>query len=76
MLVLVHELPAGAGTQVTALNFGQTTVDEMVGIARAQRGPAYEMLAGVTDSEVTTDGALRVQLAPLSGKSYLLTGKE
>jgi trehalose synthase len=76
LLVLVHELPAGLGMQVTALNFGQTPVEEAVAIRGTQQGPIYEMLAGVSDGEVTTDGALRVQLAPLSGKSYLLAGKE
>ena len=76
LLVMVHELPAGAGLQVTALNFGQTAVAEDVAIPGAQQGTAFEMLAGAAAGEVTAAGTLRVQLDALSGKSYLLAGGE
>jgi hypothetical protein len=57
---------------VTALNFGQTAVDEMVALGDAPAGPVVEMLSGAAAGTVTAAGALRVQLDALSGKSYLL----
>jgi trehalose synthase len=74
LLVLVHELPDGAGLQVTTLNFGRQAVDEVVLLGDAPAGLAVEMLSGAAAGVVTTDGALRVQIDALSGKSYLLEG--
>ena len=45
LLVMVHELPDGMGTQITALNFGATPVDEVVRLAASagvDAGPAIE----------------------------------
>ncbi len=74
LLVMVHELPDGAGLQVTTLNFGRQAVDEVVLLGDAPAGLAVEMLSGAAAGVVTTDGALRVQIDALSGKSYLLEG--
>ena len=74
LLVMVHELPDGARLQVTALNFGQQAVDEVVLLGDLPAGPVVEMLSGAAAGAVTADGALRVQIDALSGKSFLLPG--
>ena len=44
LLVMVHELPNGKGTQVTALNFGATPIDETITLSRraARAGCRYD----------------------------------
>ncbi len=39
LLAMVHELPDGKGTQVTALNFGATPIDETITLRDVQPGP-------------------------------------
>jgi trehalose synthase len=73
LLVMVHELPDGFGTQVTALNFGGQAVAEDVAIAGGKPGGRVRDILG--DSEVAPlaqNGTLRVSLEPYEGKSYLL----
>lgn len=71
LLVMVHELPDDLGIQVTALNFGATTVDEIVPIAGVQAGPVVDMLTGKSVNEDAAAGALHIQLAGFAGKAYL-----
>ncbi len=59
---------------MTALNFGQQAVDEVVLLGDLPAGPVVEMLSGAVEGAVTADGALRVQIDALSGKSFLLPG--
>jgi trehalose synthase len=72
LVVMVHELPAGLGTQVTALNFGGEPVDELVALAGASRGRVIDMLNNQVEGELTADGRLRIELAAYEGKSLLL----
>ena len=75
LLVLVHELPAGLGTQVTALNFGGQAVMEEVAIEGGKPGSRVREM--MSDSEVgalAENGMLRIRLEPYEGKSYLLPG--
>ena len=75
LLVMVHELPDGLGTQVTALNFGGQAVMEEVTIEGGKPGSRVREM--VSDSEVGTlaeNGMLRIRLEPYAGKSYLLPG--
>jgi trehalose synthase len=71
LLVLVHALPDGLGTQITALNFGSTPVVERVPIAGARPGPALEMFSGESLGAVTEEGLL-ITLDGYEGKAYLL----
>ena len=72
LLVMVHELPNGRGTQVTALNFGAEPVDETVQVAGASQGRAVEMFSGASEGEISSSGDLRVRLDSYSAKSYLI----
>lgn len=75
LLVMVHELPDGMGTQITALNFGATPVDEVVRLAVSagiDAGPALNLFSQQIESVVTADGEFRVKLAAHSGASYLI----
>jgi trehalose synthase len=75
LLVMVHELPDGLGTQVTALNFGAEPVDEVVRLATVTgdlAGPALNMFSQQTEGAVTVDGELRIRVAGHSGASYLV----
>jgi trehalose synthase len=76
LLVMVHELPDGFGTQVTALNFGAQPVSEQVAIAGAQKGSrVLDMFSENTLDTLSENGTLRVTLGPYEGNSYLvLTG--
>ena len=73
LLVMVHELQDGLGTQITALNFGATPVDETVRLAGVAGGQVVEMLSGADDGTVSTNGGLHVRLDGYSAKSYLVT---
>jgi trehalose synthase len=73
LLVMVHELPEGLGTQVTALNFGAEPVDEVVRLAHVQPGQAVNMFSNLVEGPVDSHGHLRIQLDGYWGTSYLLS---
>ncbi len=76
LLVMVHDLPDGMGTQITALNFGATPVDEVVRLAIStgvHAGPALNMFSQQVEGVVTAEGDFRVRLAGYSGASYLIS---
>jgi len=76
LLVLVHELPDGAGLEVTAINFSGQAIDETVSIRDA--GPH----AAATDAldpnapvlALGADARLRLQLKPYEGKALRIRG--
>jgi trehalose synthase len=72
LLVMVHELPEGLGTQVTAINFGAEPVDEVVRLAHVQPGQAVDMFNDVVAGPVNDQGELRVRLDSYSGTSLIL----
>lgn len=69
LLIMVHDLPDQRGTQITALNFGDTPVDEEVEIPSPRSGPVIDMLEERIDGELGEDGILRIQLEPFEGRS-------
>ena len=71
LLVLVHELPGQGGIQITALNFGRTSVDELVVVPAAAGRAITDVIAEADAGSVSREGALRIQLAPLEGKALL-----
>ncbi|MCB0245704.1 MAG: maltose alpha-D-glucosyltransferase, partial [Anaerolineae bacterium] len=73
LLVMIHELPDGLGTQITALNFGADPVDETVWLAGVAGGQVVEMLSGAGEGTVDMNGGLNVHLDGYSAKSYLVT---
>jgi len=74
LLVLVHELPAGAGREITAINFGGEPVDEAVPIPGAAAGAkvsdALDPRAPALD--VDADGKLRLRLAPYEARALVI----
>ncbi len=71
LLVMVHELPAGMGTQVTALNFGNNSIDEVVPISELKSGEVVDMFTDQVVGNLSRTGELRITLAAYEGRSYL-----
>ncbi|MBN3854010.1 maltose alpha-D-glucosyltransferase [Paraburkholderia sp. Ac-20340] len=69
LLVMVHELPAGKGTQVTALNFSASTVDETIELSGIAPGPVVDMLAESVVGDLDELGTLRIALEGYRGVS-------
>ncbi|RYB01865.1 maltose alpha-D-glucosyltransferase [Lichenibacterium ramalinae] len=69
LLIMIHELPDGRGTQITALNFGADEIDEVLAMPEIPRGPIVDMLHGVPAGDVSEEGEIQIQLAPYEGKS-------
>ena len=69
LLIMIHDLPDGRGTQITALNFGGTQIDETLAMPEIPRGPIVDMLHGVPAGDVSEEGEIQIQLAPYEGKS-------
>jgi trehalose synthase len=72
LLVMVHELPDGLGTQVSALNFGAQPVDEEVRLAGARPGQAVDMFDSRSLGQVAASGDLRIRLEGYAGTSILI----
>lgn len=76
LLVMVHALPDGKSTQVTALNFGATPISEQITLADAPRGQVVDMLADAPQGSIGEDGKLLITLGAYEGKSLLLGGSD
>jgi trehalose synthase len=74
LLVMVHELPNGKGTQVTALNFGATPIDETIALPGAQPGPVVDMIKETIEGDLSDAGELRIMLDGYEGKSLRISG--
>jgi trehalose synthase len=76
LLVLVHELPENSGLEVTAVNFGDSPVDEDVPIHAATEGSkaadALDPKAPVLD--IGANGNMRLHLGPYEGKAFKIGG--
>jgi trehalose synthase len=69
LLIMVHELPDGRGTQITALNFGAEPIEEVVPLPGISAGPVVEMIREVVMGDVSEDGAITIKLEPYEGQS-------
>ncbi|WP_244306461.1 maltose alpha-D-glucosyltransferase [Paraburkholderia lacunae] len=67
LLVMVHELPGGRGTQVTALNFGPTSIDETLSLPGISAGPVVDMLNERVEDDLDEHGQLRLHLDGYEG---------
>jgi trehalose synthase len=72
LLIMVHELPNAALTQITAINFGPSPVDEVVHLANLGAGKLVDMLSNTLVCELTATGDLPVQLEGYSAASYVV----
>ncbi|HEY5704118.1 MAG TPA: maltose alpha-D-glucosyltransferase [Terrimicrobiaceae bacterium] len=74
LLILVHELPDAKGTQVTALNFGATPIDETIALPGVQPGPVLDMINETIEGSLSDTGELRITLDGYEGKSLRISG--
>jgi trehalose synthase len=73
LVVLVHRLPVGKGTQVTAINFGRTAVREAVTIKTAPPGGSVtDLLAEKSLGTLGAGGWLQLALGPHEGQVLLI----
>src|SRR5262249_40936169 len=73
LLVMVHELPAGAGTEITAANFGREPVDEVVPVAGAERGmTAADALGTASGPAEISAGGVPIRLDGHQGRPLAL----
>ena len=69
LLVMVHDLPDRRGTQLTVLNFGREAVDEVLVLPDMRPGPVFDMIEESIVGEMLEDGAIRLEVGPLEGRS-------
>lgn len=76
LLVLVHELPDGAGLEITAINFGEQGLDESVPIrSAAADSKAFDVLDPQAPAlELAGDGRLRLQLKGFEARALRIKG--
>jgi trehalose synthase len=69
LLVMIHELPDARGTQITALNFSATPIDEILVLANVPGGPIVDMIKETVDGDLPDSGELKISLGPYDGVS-------
>src|SRR5919199_1010197 len=74
LLVMVHELPDARGTQVTALNFGSTPIEETVVLPNVQPGPVVDMINETVEGDLSETGELTLRLEGYEGLSLRIVG--
>ena len=71
LLVMVHLLPDGLGTEVTALNFGSQPVDETVPV-KAEGSRCQELLGEGEPGAFDRGKGLRIRLGAWKGAAFLI----
>jgi trehalose synthase len=74
LLVMVHELPDARGTQVTALNFGPTPIEETIALPDVQPGPVMDMINETVEGDLSETGELTIRLEGYEGLSLRIIG--
>jgi trehalose synthase len=74
LLVMVHELPDGRGTQVTALNFGPTPIEETVVLQNVPPGVVVDMINETVEGDLSKTGELTLRLEGYEGCSLRIVG--
>ncbi|NBA95946.1 maltose alpha-D-glucosyltransferase [Pseudomonas sp. R5(2019)] len=69
LLVMVHELPAGRGIQVTALNFSPVPLSETLILPGITPGTVVDMINERVEGDLTETGEMTVNLAGYEGLS-------
>lgn len=67
LLVLVHELPAGKGTQITALNFSADSLVETLHLPGIAPGPVVDIINERVEGDLTDSGEFTITLDPYEG---------
>ncbi len=69
LLIMLHELPDARGTQITALNFGATPIEETIQLPKDLGGPVVDMLNETIIGDLSPEGTLVINLSPYEGQS-------
>lgn len=69
LLIMMHDLPANRGVQVTALNFSAEPIEEIIQLENVAPGPVVDMLNETIEGDLSEDGKLMVRLDPYEGLS-------
>jgi trehalose synthase len=69
LLLMLHELPDGRGSQVTALNFGPEPIEETVVLTGIQPGPVVDMVNETIEGDLSEAGEFTVRLDGYEGLS-------
>lgn len=64
LLIMVHELPAGKGVQITALNFSAETISETVCLPGVAPGPVVDIIHERVEGDLTENCELTFNLDP------------
>ncbi len=67
LLVMVHELPAGRGTQITALNFSAEPLVETLHLPGVAPGPVVDIINERVEGDLTEQGEFTITLDPYEG---------
>ncbi|WP_460135932.1 maltose alpha-D-glucosyltransferase [Pseudomonas sp. S1_E04] len=67
LLIMVHELPAGRGTQITALNFGATSITETVNLPDIAAGMVVDIINERVEGDLTAEGEFTITLDAYEG---------
>ncbi|WP_440062811.1 maltose alpha-D-glucosyltransferase [Pseudomonas syringae] len=67
LLVMVHELPAGKGTQITALNFSAETLVETLHLPGIAPGPVVDIINERVEGDLTEQGEFTITLDAYEG---------
>ncbi|WP_219063130.1 maltose alpha-D-glucosyltransferase [Pseudomonas sp. UMAB-08] len=67
LLIMVHELPAGKGTQITALNFSAEPVVETLHLPDIAPGPVVDIINERVEGDLTEQGEFTITLDAYEG---------
>ncbi|KPW70022.1 maltose alpha-D-glucosyltransferase [Pseudomonas amygdali] len=67
LLVMVQELPAGKGTQITALNFSSETIVETLHLPGIAPGPVVDIINERVEGDLTDQGEFTITLDAYEG---------
>ncbi|MFJ3522249.1 maltose alpha-D-glucosyltransferase [Pseudomonas sp. NPDC090203] len=67
LLIMVHELPAGKGTQITALNFSPEAIVETLHLPGIAPGPVVDIINERVEGDLTEEGEFTITLDAYEG---------
>ncbi|MDF2490630.1 MAG: trehalose synthase, partial [Pseudomonas sp.] len=74
LLLMVHELPAGKGIQITALNFGAQAISEELYLPDIGPGIVVDMINERLEGELSEAGHMTIHLDGYEGLSLRIVG--
>jgi len=67
LLIMVHELPAGKGIQITALNFSAESIVETLHLPGIAPGPVVDIINERVEGDLTEEGEFTITLDAYEG---------